>query len=49
MGCRDVPLDFIVEAFAHVPREASHIDAHMLVLGLGCVEVRNQLHRTVRR
>ena len=43
--CRSI----LVEAIAHVPREASQIDAHMLVLGLGCVEVRNQVHRTARR
>ena len=49
MGRRAVPLNLIVEAFAHAPREASQIDAHMLVLGLGCVEVRNQVRRTVRR
>ena len=49
MGHRAVPLDLIVEAIANFPHEASQIDARMLVLGLGCVEVRNQVHRIVRR
>ena len=49
MGHRAVPLDLIVEAIAHFPREASQIDAHMLVLCLGCVEVRNHVHRILRR
>ena len=44
-----MPFDFVLEVFAHVAREAAKIDADLLVLGFGRVQVRNELHRTVRR